>query len=258
MAKVSIITPDHSRSVLLPQGYSGLQEAKAYLDGNSVLHLHLCEIDRDVALRIEHTSIDRVLYVWRGGVKASGHFLDEGSSIIVEHGRTCEINGGDTKSLVLAFSAAVASSQPRAGGHVHLLPVARVQRTDFGRTNGVSGGMHADSQCPTCEVWLHENSFPRQSSVTPEEEARGIHSHSEDEIIFVTDGQIRLGGRLCGPGTALAIAANTLYGFTAGPEGLRFVNFRAGTPGDIRFAHGEPMSEIGLWRDVSHPTYEEV
>ncbi|MBV1687676.1 hypothetical protein KRR38_08300 [Novosphingobium sp. G106] len=104
--------------------------------------------------------------------------------------------------------------------------------------------------CPTCEVWLHENHFPgRATPMTPEEEKRGVHSHSEDEIIFVIDGEIRLGNKLYGPGTAVAIAADTLYSFTTGPKGLSFINFRAGAPGDIQFANGPAISETGYWKD---------
>src|SRR5579864_6491175 len=114
----------------------------------------------------------------------------------------------------------------------------------------VGGGMHADSGCTTCEVWLHENHFPAgRPQLTAEEEKRGVHSHSEHEVIFITDGQIRLGNKLYGPGTAVAIAADTLYSFTPGPEGLSFINFRAGTPGDIQFANGMAISETGYWRD---------
>ena len=94
--------------------------------------------------------------------------------------------------------------------------------------------------------------------LSAEEQARGVHSHSEDEIIFVTDGQIRLGTKLYGPGTALAIAADTLYSFTAGPEGLSFINFRSGTPGDIQFANGSSISETGYWRErLPRPEYVE-
>jgi hypothetical protein len=119
--------------------------------------------------------------------------------------------------------------------------------------------MHFAADCPTCEIWLHENHFPGMAAPTPEEQSRGVHSHSEDEIIFVTAGRIRLGTRLHGPGTALAIAADTLYGFTAGPEGLSFINFRAGRPGDIRFASGMAISETGYWQErVTRPDYLEV
>ena len=69
---------------------------------------------------------------------------------------------------------------------------------------------------------------------------------------------MRLGGKLVGPGTALAIAADTLYSFTPGPEGLSFVNFRAHRPGDIRFVEGPSMSETGIWREIlPRPEYLE-
>jgi hypothetical protein len=84
----------------------------------------------------------------------------------------------------------------------------------------------------------------------------GIHSHTEDEIIFVTDGGIRLGSKLCGSGTALAIAANTLYGFTAGPDGLKFVNFRASAPGAIAFRNRASMDERAYWSSrLARPVY---
>jgi hypothetical protein len=257
MAHVSIVPPERVRSVLLPPCYSGLEQAKAYFDGKSSLHLHLLEIDGGQTIQIKQSSTDRVIYVWRGCIAAGDHVLQQGSSIIVEHGRALVIHGQDVESQVLVFAAADSASQSRAGGHVHLLPVERVPRIQStGET--ASGGMHADSQCLTCEVWLHENSFPGRVTVSAEEVGRGVHSHTEDEIIFVTDGQIRLGSRMCGPGTALAIAANTLYAFTAGPTGLRFVNFRARAPSDIHFANGSSMSETGYWRErLSRPQYVE-
>ena len=54
----------------------------------------------------------------------------------------------------------------------------------------------------------------------------------------------------------MAIAADTLYSFMAGPEGLGFVNFRAAKPGDIRFVNGFSMSETQYWRDrLPRPEY---
>lgn len=261
MPKVSIIPLEKTRTVAAPPACSGSKQAKAYLDSErSPLHLHLYEIAAGQPLRIEQNGIDHVIYIWRGSLLAGGHLLAEGSSVIVEHGRALTMKGDAAHSLVLVFAAADASHQSRPGGNVHLMPVERVPRTrgEAGSRAAV-GGMHANSECPTCQVWLHENTFPGVEAVSKEEEVLGIHSHTEDEIIFVTDGQIRLGSQLHGPGTALAIAANTLYGFTAGAEGLRFVNFRAGRPGDIRFASGNVMNETAYWRDhAAQPEYVEV
>lgn len=52
------------------------------------------------------------------------------------------------------------------------------------------------------------------------------HAHSSSEIIYVTAGALHLGAHMCGPGSAIFIAADTLYGFRAGPAGATFLNFR--------------------------------
>jgi len=52
------------------------------------------------------------------------------------------------------------------------------------------------------------------------------HSHTSDEIIVVMDGSLILGARTCHPGTSIYVPGGTLYGFRAGPDGLRFLNFR--------------------------------
>ena len=54
-----------------------------------------------------------------------------------------------------------------------------------------------------------------------------VHAHEQDEIIYVVAGEMDLGGRVLGAGSSLFVARHTLYSFSAGPSGLRFVNFRA-------------------------------
>ncbi|RYD97333.1 MAG: hypothetical protein EOP61_16800 [Sphingomonadales bacterium] len=49
-------------------------------------------------------------------------------------------------------------------------------------------------------------------------------------MIFVTAGEIRLGNAVHGPGAALFVAADTNYGFSTGPAGLSFINFRPSSP----------------------------
>jgi quercetin dioxygenase-like cupin family protein len=53
------------------------------------------------------------------------------------------------------------------------------------------------------------------------------HAHDEDEIVFVLEGEMVLGARVVKAGSSAMIPGKTLYGFSAGPEGLRFLNFRA-------------------------------
>lgn len=52
------------------------------------------------------------------------------------------------------------------------------------------------------------------------------HAHEADEIVVVLDGHIRFGNQVCGAGASVFIPRETLYSFTAGPEGARFLNFR--------------------------------
>jgi len=53
------------------------------------------------------------------------------------------------------------------------------------------------------------------------------HAHADDEIVAVVEGELHFGRRVCGPGSSFFIPGNTLYGFRAGPQGCRYLNFRA-------------------------------
>ena len=75
----------------------------------------------------------------------------------------------------------------------------------------------------------------------PPNAAISVHAHVEDEIIYVVDGAIRLGNRVCGKGSSVFVARDTLYSFEAGPDGLHMVNFRARS--DHSFITADEYSE---------------
>lgn len=52
------------------------------------------------------------------------------------------------------------------------------------------------------------------------------HAHEASEIIYVLEGELRLGARRCPAGTSVLVPGGTLYAVRAGPEGARFLNFR--------------------------------
>lgn len=54
-----------------------------------------------------------------------------------------------------------------------------------------------------------------------------LHCHDEPEIIYVLEGAMKIGSRTVGPGACIFIDGGVFYGFTAGPEGLHFLNFRS-------------------------------
>ena len=59
------------------------------------------------------------------------------------------------------------------------------------------------------------------------------HAHTAAEIIFVVEGELKLSDGICRAGSAISVPANTLYGFTAGSDGCRFLNFRTHSAGTL-------------------------
>lgn len=256
MARISIAPLEEALGAR--EGLNRDAKTRAIFSGEKdAIHVYLHQMKGGEVLRIGAATVDTAAYVWQGGVAATGTPLGAGSSLIVERGARLDIEGSEANSVVLTF-AARQPSRARAGGNVHLLPNERVPRYGVGEAGAaVVGGLHADASCPTCTVWLHENSFPPLVTDTPVRDPEaGIHAHTEDEVIFVVSGELRLGSRRCGPGTAISIAATTMYGFTPGADGLSFVNFRADIPREIRFKSGLVMDEVGYWRQrVGTPAY---
>ena len=259
MSRIHVVTPAKTHEEPLPRGYSGEGEAHTYVPAEKFpLRLHEIRLGAGEEITVGPMDTGSIGYVWHGAASAGGHDLASGSSFVVERGEHLRVTGKSERCDLLLFSASQNSGQAEAGGHVHILPNEIVPRDSGLTATGVSGGMHADSQCPTCSVWLHENGFPGAEPASPEEQAVGVHSHSEDEIIFIVSGEIRLGRKLFPEGTAIAIPADTLYSFTPGPDGMRFINFRAAQPSDIHFANGNVMNEVEYWRDkLPRPQYLE-
>ena len=248
MAKVSIAEVAKAPVVSTPDEFAGSNETRAlFKAGKDPIQAHLNRLEPGGAMRIGPTDHDTITYVWEGSVQVAGESLAAGSSFIVERGASADIEAGGEAAQLLTFSGNGAT-KPSPGGHAHLLPRARVPfANDLGHS-GVAGGMHANAEPPS-SLWLHENAFPPPEQVAPFDAEAGVHCHTEDEVIFVVAGDIRLGTKLYGPGTAIGIAANTYYGFTPGPSGLKFINFRPGLPSEIRMRDGRTMDEIAFWHD---------
>lgn len=259
MAKVTVVPLDRAAANAMRQGLAGEGRTWALLQGaRDPIHAHLHELASGEVLRVGPMPADSVVYLWEGEVAAGGAKLPCGSSVMVERGAVAELVGHADRSRLVLFSASQEANGNTGGSAaVRLMPADRVPRYSEGPEGAaVQGGLHSDAADADCPVWLHENHLPAPAAeASPGDAERGIHSHAEDEVIFVTAGDMRLGARLYGPGTAVAIAAHTMYGFTVGPAGLSFVNFRAGLPDVIRFKNGMVIDEVGYWRDrVGRPS----
>jgi hypothetical protein len=84
---------------------------------------------------------------------------------------------------------------------------------------GRSTRFFADSACATCRITLF-------STARDDTYRSASHSHSEDEILYVLDGEIQVGSATLEPHMGAAIPGGELYGFRSGEHGFRFLNFR--------------------------------
>lgn len=239
MTRIMIRTAEAASAVGAPPWLSGIDGVRSYCsDAKAPIHLDTLHPDAGAAFAIAGGDADRLAYVWDGEVDAGGVRLRKGSSLIVERGGRVELTARAVDTRLVVFS----TNRPatgREGDKVHLLPVEQVPRIGSDGAGPTSGALHANGKCPTCSVWLNENSLAGQAErPAPGEAIRGIHAHPEDEIIFVTEGRMRLGAKLFERGAALLIAADTLYGFAPGPEGVSFITFRPSGTTKIRFASG--------------------
>ena len=55
------------------------------------------------------------------------------------------------------------------------------------------------------------------------------HSHNQPELMYILEGEVKVGGEPCRAGSVLRIPANTAYGpLESGPRGVRFLVIRPG------------------------------
>ena len=110
----------------------------------------------------------------------------------------------------------------------------------WGQPRGVDGALVTGAQfIGDLETgpWVYINSLEPNSAVE-------THSHTVDEVIYIVEGSLTIGDRTCGPGTVMAIEKDTEYEFTAGQEGVRFLNIRpgldSGAGGPVRSGRADP------------------
>jgi hypothetical protein len=225
MARFSVAVTDDAPVVTTPHQTTGAVETRAVVVGDGQpIHLHLHRLAPGATMTVTCRPTDHFIYVWEGAMEANDVQFGRRASAIVEYGASLTVTGGSDGAALLVFNRREREAGDRAGGHVHLLPAERVPQIEVDEINHLGMWWHADSHCPSCSLWFHENDYwdPDIETVP--------HSHSEDEIIFVRSGKIRLGARLYGPGTALAIHADTKYSFFSDPDELSYVNFRGSVP----------------------------
>jgi hypothetical protein len=246
MARVSFASIGNAEIISSPPGCVGGVETRAlFMRETAPLHLCVHRLNAEAQLRVVADVTEKAIFLWKGRVRTGGTELSARSSAVVEYGAALTFTAGREGASLLEFSAKAREAGARDGGHVHLMPgdrVTRIVNTHSGKRAGMA--LHANAQCPTCKVWLHENQY-WDGDVETE-----LHHHSQDEVMFVTGGGMRVGNRIYREGSALSVAANTKYGFFSGADGLAFVNYRNGVSTYTRTDGSMHHDEGEIWRQV--------
>jgi hypothetical protein len=251
MSKVQFVTQEKAARIEAPPCVGQIASRAYFKEETDPLHLQVHQLTADAVLNVKALATDTLVYVWTGAVVVEGVRLGERSSLIMERGASTQMSAVDCAAALLFFTPTVQRRSDGAAPHLRLLPTERVPRNpDLGGQGLAGGALHADASDTSCHLWLHENDFYVGDSPV------AVHSHSEDEIIFVRGGELRVGSRRYGPGAALAVAAHTKYGFQVGPSGLSFVNFRASAPTYTSHDGKHSMDEAEFWRSqTGRPQY---
>ncbi len=198
----------------------GAVQTKAVIQGaDRPLLLWQHDMKAGAGLAFDKPNVGHVLYILAGAIEADGKTVEAGGTACVEHGAKADIRA--VKDTVLYhFHEREPRHVSRPGGHVHVSGVKGILQARHAHANHF-GTLWADADCPNCELWLHQSRFE-----APRKQAHS-HYHTTDEIIVVLEGTMTVGNRAMHAGTALAIDANTPYGFGTPEVGLTFLNFRA-------------------------------
>jgi hypothetical protein len=181
---------------------------------------------------------DEVLYILDGSLEINGLICLPKTAVFVEADVEAQASAL-TAMRALHFGPRSITpptdgmlGRARSDGHrVH--SVGFEDAVLFGTPGASRGGRYySDSTCDTCRAYFLEYFDTDGKSEV------NSHAHSQDEIIHILSGELRVGRLKVGPGQSIAIPGNYRYGFHAtGP--LSFVNYRrdASTiiskPGDV-------------------------
>ncbi|MGE3618947.1 MAG: hypothetical protein AB7L84_00670 [Acidimicrobiia bacterium] len=181
------------------------------------LWLARVELDDGATLRWPASHGDEGVYVRAGELEVAGTRCPAGGAVVVETGAACTVRAVGPTSLV---HCGPSDGQGAGGDSVHVVGPEGRWLTSRGEV--VSARWFADGTCPTCSIQLFHVRHAGQGT-----EQRGpSHHHSQDEIIHVLEGGMRLGSQRCGPDTSLCIPADVRYATIGPPGGHAFLNYR--------------------------------
>jgi quercetin dioxygenase-like cupin family protein len=194
---------------------------------------------------------DEAVVVLSGEAEVEGERCPPGAAIVIEAGAAVTLVSRTGATIVHFGGPARGAHVPGSasgsrGCGVHIVGPGPARGSVVPRPHGaIFAGCYADSTCPTCRLTLLR--------VVGDGTIRGSsHSHSQNELIRVLDGELRFGRRNVSAGMTAAIPADRHYAFQTSKPFL-FLNYRPG-PSTMRSPHHPaPLRESAEamgWRDM--------
>ncbi|HLY84527.1 MAG TPA: cupin domain-containing protein [Acidimicrobiales bacterium] len=165
---------------------------------------------------------DEAVYVKTGALRIGDRTCPEGGVLVVEAGVALEARVPARAELI--HFGPVDAAQPADGPHGppqhdgHRAHIIGPRGVNARRQPKHLTKFFADGTCPTCRLSLLWSSHT-------EKYRSAAHSHSQDELIHVLEGELLLGSYRIGPGDTLAVPANVRYRFETGERGYGFLNY---------------------------------
>jgi mannose-6-phosphate isomerase-like protein (cupin superfamily) len=183
---------------------------------------------------------DHAVYVLSGGLTADRTFAGSGAVVVVEANASARVTAV-TDTTIIHFGPNDPSTRhdgllgppAGAGSGVHVIAPGEASALRFAG-DGATSVYYRDGTCTGCRITV----FLYDGSAFVDGYVGASHVHSEDEIMHVLDGELRVGPLVVKPGQGIAVPGGVRYSFrTPGP--YRYVTYRA----DVSTAVVEPGSD---------------
>jgi mannose-6-phosphate isomerase-like protein (cupin superfamily) len=183
------------------------------------------ELDAGTELRWSGAQGDEGIYVIDGELRVGDATAPAGGAVIVEAGVAATVLA-PVPTRVVHFGphdprqpADGPYGPPSAEGHgVHVYQETDARLLHIEGASELRARSYADSKCPTCRITMFRTALDGPN-VTES------HYHSQDEIIYLLDGELQVGRTTVSAGMAFAVPKDVRYGFRS-PGPYTFLNYR--------------------------------
>jgi quercetin dioxygenase-like cupin family protein len=223
-AAINLDDVDSSSTYAIARDVSGVGWSKQISPDDYSLFLVVSELADGAVMRWDTEHGDEAVCVLEGELDVDGHRCPPGGAVVIEAGVACTVVAiGDTRVAHYGPTDAtppadglLGPAQPDGRG-VHVVGDGGWFRAG---NDTYSQTWWADSSCPTCRICVFRIEHPDG----PDNDLP--HHHTQDEIIYVLDGELRLGSYRCPAGTAISIPAHMRYSLRSDGKAFSFLNYR--------------------------------